>query len=207
MPAAPATTTPVTAPSTASEAAAGVAIMDVGCGTGQFLEFIRNDEFGGTLPASLRFVGLDYMQDSLDICRRKFDDGDLPADRISWEHVDVVEAAVAGAAGAIADLPEVDYVTINGMFLAKAHLSREDMMALVKQVVRLLWAKARRGLAINVFHDVVDFKKPHFLYVPMDTWVSFVRNDLEMAQCSFRCDYGMYEYTVYIYRVAHAAHK
>ena len=28
-------------------------------------------------------------------------------------------------------------------------------MALVKRVVRLLWAKVRRGLAVNVFHDQV----------------------------------------------------
>ena len=126
--------------------------MDVGCGTGQFLDYLRDEEFGGVLPASLEFVGVDNMEPSLSICRHKYPPEECPG--ALWTHLDLVEAAIAGA-GAIDALPEVDYAVINGMFLAKAHLTQEDMMALVKRVVRLLWAKVRRGLAVNVFHDQV----------------------------------------------------
>ena len=126
-------------------------IMDVGCGTGQFLDYLRDEEFGGALPPSFEFVGLDYMEPSLDICRLKFAEFAGGA----WEHLDLVEAAVVGA-DALGALPKVDYVTINGMFLAKAHLAQDDMVALVQRVVRLLWAKARCGLAVNVFHDQVS---------------------------------------------------
>jgi SAM-dependent methyltransferase len=156
-----------------------VELLDFGCGAGHFLEFLREQKI-----TSINYQGLDLSEQFITLCRSKF-----PA--VPFSCLDVLSTD--------AKLPPVDYVIANGVFTVKKDLAFEEMMATLGAIVRKLWAATRRGLAFNVMSTYVDWQRDDLFHVPLDRLTSFLTSEIS-RHLVVRTDYGLYEYTVYVYR-------
>jgi hypothetical protein len=61
------------------------------------------------------------------------------------------------------------------------------------------WYLPRRGIAFNVMAKAVDWERDDLFHVPTDDLIAFLVNQLS-RQFVLRNDYGLYDYTTYVYR-------
>jgi SAM-dependent methyltransferase len=154
-------------------------LLDFGCGAGHLLEFIRRRGVAG-----IAYHGLDLSPRFATLCRTKFPDapftcGDLLEDNL--------------------ELPEFDYVVMNGVFTEKCSLSHHAMWDYMRELLRRIWPFARRGLAFNVMSQQVDWERDDLFHLSCDALLTFLKAELS-RHCVIRQDYGLFEYTAYVYR-------
>ena len=155
-----------------------VRLLDFGCGPAHFYEFLQQH-----LP-HVEYTGLDMSEKHLAIARSKFPD-------TPFYCLDVLQDPAA--------LPAFDYIIMNGIFTQKCSLSFEEMWTYCQALLRTLWPKATTGLAFNVMTKQVDWEREDLFHMPLDLLASFLKQDLT-RHFAFRHDYGLYEYTTYLYR-------
>jgi len=63
----------------------------------------------------------------------------------------------------------------------------------------MLWESCDRGMAFNVMSKCVDWERDDLFHLSMDDLGLFLKNNLS-SEFSFRFDYGLYEYTAYVYK-------
>jgi SAM-dependent methyltransferase len=156
-----------------------VSLLDFGCGTGHLLEHIN-----GQGRTDIRYAGLDASQKFIDICRRKFP-------RHPFSCTDVLVSPEP--------IPEVDYIVMNGVFTEKRELSSEAMRTYMEELLIRVFAAARIGLAFNVMSKHVDWEREDLFHLSFDSLAEFLKRNLS-RHYQFRADYGLYEFTTYIYR-------
>lgn len=160
---------------------APVSLLDFGCGAGHLLEYIRRDG-----PAGIDYRGLDISEKFIALCREKFPDSAFAAADI-LDDPDAVDAA--------------DYVVANGVFTEKRDLTHAEMFRYMQDTLRALWPLAGKGLAFNVMSKQVDWERDELFHLSFDDAAGFLTRDLT-RHFVLRQDYGLYEYTVYLYRTA-----
>jgi hypothetical protein len=96
-------------------------------------------------------------------------------------------------------LGEFDYVVMNGVFTEKRELTFDEMFDYFKQVMRVVFPKVRQGLAFNVMSKAVDWERDDLFHLPTDLLIAFLVKELS-RHFIIRNDYGLYEYTVYLYK-------
>jgi len=158
-----------------------VRLLDFGCGAGHLLEFIRRRNVPG-----IEYHGLDLSARFLSICRSKFPN-------IAFTCADVLEHGV--------DLPDFDYIVLNGVLTEKLSISHQEMWDYARALLRRIWPHARRGLAFNVMSKQVDWERSDLFHLSCDESIAFLTNELS-RHCVLRHDYGLFEYTAYVYREA-----
>lgn len=156
-----------------------VSLLDFGCGLSHLYEYMLEHDVAG-----INYSGLDLSDKFLSVSRSKFPaieyyQGDLRNDRL--------------------DLPEFDYVVMNGIFNSKCELSFDEMFAYFRELVTKVFAKARVGIAFNVMSKQVEWEREDLFHLPMDVLASFLTKDVS-RHFVIRHDYRLYEYTVYVYR-------
>ncbi|HMO86396.1 MAG TPA: methyltransferase domain-containing protein [Lacipirellulaceae bacterium] len=165
----------------AAEAGQRMSLLDFGCGAAHLYEHLltvgRDDVDYAGLDASPRFV---------ELCRRKFPDRPF---------------TLCDALADDAPLPQADFVVLNGVLTEKRGLSQEAMLDYAERLLARAWGAARRGLAFNVMSDHVDWRRDDLFHLPYDAAAALVRRRLS-RHFAFRADYGLYEYTTYVYREA-----
>ena len=62
-----------------------------------------------------------------------------------------------------------------------------------------VFEKARVGIAFNVMSKHVDWERDDLFHLPFDVLAGFLRRELSRHYV-FRANYGLYEYTTYVYR-------
>ena len=154
-------------------------LLDFGCGAGHLLEFIRRHRVPG-----VEYHGLDLSERFVALCRSKFPGA-------CFIHADVLDPA--------AELGEYEYMIMNGVFTEKCTLSHDSMWEYVQAVLRRTWPHVRCGLAFNVMSKQVDRERADLFHLPCDVLMAFLRADLS-RHCVIRQDYGLFEYTTYVYR-------
>jgi SAM-dependent methyltransferase len=162
-----------------------VTLLDFGCGAGHLLESIRRRGLAG-----LEYHGLDLSDRFVSLCRRKF-----PG--MPFHVADVLEDRLESF--------RFDYVIMNGVFTEKRSLSHEAMWDHVRVVLKRTWPIARRGLAFNVMSKQVDWERDDLFHLACDTLLAFLKAELS-RHCVVRHDYGLFEYTTYVYREANRWH-
>jgi SAM-dependent methyltransferase len=155
-------------------------LLDYGCGTGNLLEFLQLSP----LAETVKYSGIDLSPRVLERAQAKF-----PA--ATFRCIDITQPG--------ADIEPYDYVVSNGVFTSKFALAQQDMWASFASQVTRLWQLTRHGLAFNVMSKHVDWERDDLFHVPFDEMGAFVRKNLS-SNYVFRADYGLYEYTVYVYR-------
>lgn len=159
--------------------ASGISLLDFGCGASHLYEYIlRND-----VPY-LEYSGLDLSEKFVSLSRSKF-----PA--VNYYHLDILEDP--------GRLPAFDYVVLNGVFTEKQDLAYPEMLTYAEAVIQRVFEKTRVGMAFNVMSKQVDWERDDLFHVPFDTIATFLTTRVS-RHFLFRHDYGLYEYTVYVYR-------
>jgi len=154
-------------------------LLDFGCGASHLYEYILRHHID-----NIEYTGLDLSERFISLSRKKFP-------HLTYYRTDILTDD--------ADLPTFDYVLMNGVFTMRMSLTHEEMFEYLKAVVAKAFQKARVGIAFNVMSKYVDWERDDLFHLPFDTLASFLTKEVS-RNIVVRHDYGLYEYTVYVYR-------
>lgn len=158
-----------------------VSLLDFGCGAGHLLDYIREQG-----PNGIEYRGLDASSKFIALCRRKF-----PG--VAFHRVDILDGP--------SEIESADYVVLNGVLTEKGALSDAEMHRFMESLLTAVWPLTRKGLAFNVMSDQVEWQRDDLFHVSFDRMARFVAGKLS-RHFQFRQDYGLFEYTTYVYREA-----
>lgn len=156
-----------------------VTLLDFGCGAAHLYEFMLEGGY-----EQIVYSGLDLSPRFVELSRRKFPD-------CRFYNLDVLEPRT--------DLPQFDYVVMNGVFTERQSLSIAEMFEFIGRVLRNVFVSARRGMAFNVMSIHVDWERDDLMHASLDRMAELVVQHLS-RNFVIRQDYGLYEYTMYVYR-------
>lgn len=162
-----------------------IRLLDFGCGASHLYEYILRQK----LPSEhiyhrIEYSGLDLSEKFVSLSREKF-----PANK--YYCVDILDGQV--------NLPEFDYIVMNGVFTEKCDLSFNEMFTYSQAVIKRVFSKARIGIAFNVMSKLVEWEREDLFHLSFDVLASFLTKEIS-RKFVIRHDYGLYEYTVYVYR-------
>jgi hypothetical protein len=163
-----------------------IELLDFGCGASHLYEHILRRELHSMRrsPYAIEYSGLDLSPMFIDLSRSKF-----PSN--GYYCLDILENQN--------NLPGFDYIVMNGVFTEKRDLSFDEMLEYFQAVVRKVFAKASIGIAFNTMSKQVDWERQDLFHLPFDVLASFLTKNIS-RNFVFRQDYGLYEYTTYVYR-------
>jgi hypothetical protein len=95
-----------------------------------------------------------------------------------------------------------DYITMNGVLTEKNELTYDEMFSYFKELIKKVYQKCYYGIAFNVMSKDVDWEKDHLFHLPLNELSHFLTKEIT-RDFIIRYDYGLYEYTVYVYRRQH----
>lgn len=156
-----------------------VRLLDFGCGASHLYEHIVAQK----IP-NIAYAGLDLSEKFIALSKDKFPGND-------YYHVDVLDNET--------QIPRFDYVVMNGVFTRKGGLSFDEMFAYFKRLLIRVFDHAEVGLAFNVMSKHVDWERDDLFHLSFDVLARLLRKDVS-RNFVFRNDYGLYEYTAYVYR-------
>lgn len=162
-----------------SDASVPVSLLDFGCGTARLYEYLLALGW-----QQIAYSGLDLSEKFLAYARRKF-----PA--TTFYQADILSDPV--------ELPQFDYVVLNGMFNYKGEMSFAEMWAYFQRMIHRVFPLARRGIAFNVMSKQVEWERDDLFHLPFDTLATFLAGEIS-RDFVIRHDYRLYEYTTYVYR-------
>jgi hypothetical protein len=155
-----------------------ISLLDFGCGLSHFNDFIRAQKRNDII-----YNGLDLSKKMVDASKNK-----LP--ELTFYQGDILKKDF---------LPIFDYIVMNGVFTEKLELDHIEMLNYLKQLLKVLFKKVKIGLAFNVMSKNVDWERDDLFHLGYDELTAFISNELS-RNFIIRNDYGLYEYTTYIYK-------
>jgi len=156
-----------------------VTLLDFGCGASHLYEHILAHGITG-----IEYTGLDLSPRFVELSRKKFPNN-------HYICVDILEEPDA--------VPISEYIVMNGVFTEKRCLTFDEMLAYFERALTAVFARAQRGIAFNVMSKHVDWEREDLFHLPFDTLARFLIRALT-RNFVIRNDYGLYEYTTYVYR-------
>jgi len=156
-----------------------IRLLDFGCGASHLFAHIRERGMD-----DIEYAGLDLSERFVELSRRKY-----PSN--VYYCVDILDEDVS--------LPQFDYAVMNGVFTEKAGLTFDEMYAFFERVVQRVFALVNAGLAFNVMSKHVDWEREDLFHLPLDVLAAFLTRHVSRNYV-IRNDYGLYEYTTYVYR-------
>lgn len=156
-----------------------VSLLDFGCGAGHLLDYIRRNG-----RREIDYRGLDISDKFIALCRDKFPGTAFAAADI-LERPDAAEVA--------------DYLIMNGVFTEKRDLTQDEMLRYMQDTLSAAWPLARKGLAFNVMSKQVEWEREDLFHLSFDALGGFLSGRMT-RHIVLRQDYGLYEYTAYLYR-------
>lgn len=155
-----------------------VTLLDFGCGTAMLYEHIQQKGL------RVKYSGLDLSPKFIEASRKKYP-------HLNFYCLDALKSPES--------LPAFDYIVMNGVFTEKIDLTFDQMLDFFKRMLRVVFPKANRGIAFNVMSKQVEWEKDILFHLPLDTLAFFLTKELT-RHFVIRNDYGLYEYTTYVYR-------
>ena len=159
---------------------APVRLLDFGCGASHLYEHIRAQ---GTNDIS--YAGIDLSERFVELSRSKFPDNEYWCMDILADEAD--------------SLPRFDYAVMSGVFTERVSLSFDEMLDFFTRTVRRVFELVDVGIAFNLMSEHVDWERDDLFHMPFDTLGAFLTAELSRSFI-LRHDYGLYEYTTYVYR-------
>ena len=154
-------------------------LLDFGCGTSALYEHMLATPFRNT-----KYSGIDLSMKFIELSKKKY-----PSNK--YYCLDILEGD--------GELPNFDYIVMNGVFTEKQGLSFDEMLGYFKRLMRKVFIKANIGIAFNVMSKHVDWEREELFHLPHDILCDFLVKELT-RNYTIRNDYGLYEYTVYLYK-------
>ena len=155
-----------------------VTLLDLGCGASHLLDFMVRQQIKG-----IDYTGLDLSPAFVALSRQKHPD-------VVYYCLDLLESP--------STLPHFDYVIMNGVFTQKRDLTVDEMFVYLAALLEKAFAVARRGVAFNVMSAHLDWERPDLFHLPFDRLAHLLAG--LGGNFVLRHDYGLPEYTVYLYR-------
>jgi SAM-dependent methyltransferase len=148
-------------------------VLDVGCGTADFLAYLQEHGFTGS------YVGWDFSAGMVARCAERFPD------------------ATFLKADIYANMPEieVDYALISGTLNDRV----EGGLDAAFNVLREVYSRCRRGMAFNLLSSYVDNEEARLLYCDPSEVFSFCKRELS-RYVSLRHDYAPFQFSTFVYR-------
>lgn len=154
-------------------------LLDFGCGTAGLLEFIQMQT-----KLKVDYAGLDISEKFVEVSKSKFPEN-------IFYNIDILKNPRA--------LPSFDFIVMNGVFTERRELPFDDMFEYCKNVLITVFEKAKIGIAFNVMSKHVDWERDELFHMPHDLLSNFIIKELSRNYI-IRNDYGLYEYTVYVFK-------
>lgn len=154
-------------------------VLDLGCGAAHLYEYLL-----ARGAPHVRYSGLDLSPAYLALCRSKH------------PHVTFFECDVLSDSCAV---PVHDYVLMNGIFNYKGRFSFDEMWDYCRKMLLKANGLAVKGFAFNAMSKHVDWERDDLFHLPLDTVAEFLHRNVSRF-FTVRHDYGLYEYTVYVYK-------
>jgi ubiquinone/menaquinone biosynthesis C-methylase UbiE len=151
----------------------GASILDIGCGFGDLYNYLAPQ----VTPE--KYIGCDISSEVLHVARTRYPD-------VRFDLRDVLEMPY----------PEqsIDYVCISGIFNHRI----DDNENFLKQMLKTAYRICKRGLAVNMTTNQVDFRDETLYYFSPESVLRFSRT--LSKRVAIRQDYPLYEFTAFIYR-------
>lgn len=156
-----------------------ISLMDFGCGTAHLLDFIHRKEYN-----NLDYSGLDMSQKFINLAREKYRDN-------KFYCLDILDPKN--------NIDNYDYFILNGVFTEKRELLFEEMWLYFTELISLIYNKCNKGIAFNVMSKSVDWERDDLFHLPLDKLSDFLCKKITRNYI-IRNDYGLYEYTVYLFK-------
>jgi SAM-dependent methyltransferase len=156
-----------------------VRLLDFGCGASHLYEYILARKI-----KNICYSGLDVSKKFVQLSKSKFPGNDYYA-------IDLLDVD--------ATIPGFDYIVMNGVFTEKRGLDSYQMFTYFKRLLKRIFENAEIGIAFNVMSKQVDWERDDLFHLPFDMLAEFLTKELT-RNFVFRNDYGLYEYTTYVYR-------
>lgn len=156
-----------------------IKLLDFGCGASHLYKYIVKQNIN-----NIEYSGLDISNKFINLSKKKF-----PFNK--YYCVDILDDDV--------DIPNFDYIIMNGIFTEKRSLSFDAMCSYFKELVKKVFAKAEMGIAFNVMSKQVDWEREDLFHLPLDLLADFLTKNMS-RNFIIRNDYGLYEYTTYVYK-------
>lgn len=156
-----------------------VELLDFGCGTAHLYEYIKRENLNEII-----YSGLDISKNFVEVSSKKYPD-------LDFYNLDILQDD--------SNLPIFDYVIMNGVFTQKRDLSDEEMFEYLKSMISNIFSKVRKGIAFNVMSKCVDWENEGNFYLSFDKLADYLTENIS-RKFVFRQDYGIYEYTTYVYK-------
>lgn len=160
------------------ESDGSVSMLDFGCGAAHLYEYIIDKGL-----SKINYSGLDISEKFIMLCREKHPN-------ISFYCTDVLIGEAV--------LPKADYIVMNGVFTEKRSMSHDEMSVYFQTMLKKIFPLARKGVAFNVMSKHLDWERDDLFHLSLDDMAIFVTQHLS-RNFVVRNDYGLYEYTVYLY--------
>lgn len=155
-------------------------LLDFGCGAAHLCEYLQAQNL-----SQIDYAGLDLSAQFVALAKAKFPTR-------CFYHADILNADETS-------LPSFDYIVLNGVLTEKLAMSFDEMWDYTQRLLHAVFAKARMGIAFNVMSKQVDWERNDLFHLPLDLLTGFLTRELS-RHFVIRHDYGLYEYTTYVYR-------
>jgi SAM-dependent methyltransferase len=154
-------------------------LLDFGCGTAHLLEFIHKNNY-----KNINYFGLDISKKFITVAQSKYPKNEFYC-------TDILESSN--------ELPNFDFIVMNGVFTEKRELSFDEMWNYFTEMLTVIFNKCKVGIAFNVMSKNVDWERDDLFHVSHDLLTKFLCEKISRNYI-IRNDYGLFEYTVYIYK-------
>ena len=155
-----------------------IRLLDFGCGLSHYYAYLEEEG-----RKNIRYTGVDISEKYVNASREKYPDN-------RYYCIDILEE----------EFPERnDYTVVNGIFTFKNTAPFEEMFDFWKKCMTRLYALSDRGIAFNAMSKQVDWERDDLFHLPLDMAAEFLCKNLT-RNFIIRNDYGLYEYTVYIFK-------
>lgn len=151
-------------------------IVDLGCGYGAMLDFLRDAGFGGT------YIGID----------------------LAPEMIAAASATHAGDPAArftVGSMPDedADFVLASGIFNVRVDVADGPWEDHIRAVIGNMARRARAGVAFNclTLYSDVERRRPHLYYADPAFWFDHAKRRIAPSVALLH-DYGLYEFTLLI---------
>lgn len=154
-------------------------LLDFGCGAAHLYQYIIDNNYD-----NISYEGLDLSSEFIALCRKKYVN-------INFHCLDILNNDIK--------LNEFDYIVLNGVFTEKRGLTFDEMYDYFQKVIIEINAITKKGFAFNVMSKNVDWERDDLFHLSLDLLSDFLCKKIS-RNFIIRSDYGLYEYTVYIYK-------
>jgi SAM-dependent methyltransferase len=155
-------------------------LLDLGCGPGLLVDYLDRT---GRL-SDIAYHGIDLSEPMLESARAH------------WPNLEFQKRDVL-----LTPLPtsSFDCAILNGVLTERRAIPEREMKEYAIDLLSHVFEAVRWGIAFNVMSKIVDWERDDLFHWGFDDMARAVSKALS-RHLVIRADYGLYEYTVYVYR-------